>query len=679
MDKLNKVIAVKGKMLSKTPLPNHEESKYLSAFLQTYNARDFDTYKQVSNSAYLGAVLLAKHIDMDFSEFYDNLQKVSDVVDNPDLLISTFEDYFKALKKLNDNGLLDEKILKNPNLKSILSNLGVDTDLRDLNKLLFTIENDEGNIYYDSQASKAMIKLFKALPDVEAFMSFADLKTLVDVVEAKCGEYVDELDNIYSDILSEKIVNAAITKRKDQIVKNVMREYIEMRNLKIYENYDLILNHYSTIYKELQRIAKEANRKIAKLQELNHRIVDLPKKSLIKLNGEVDKLLIDDDVELRYLLFALKHNFDIQKKAEEKNQEYNSNSITKMDIIFSKYGFNFNDIDEDNQAIIIELGTDKVEEVLKQIKYSDLHFISEYVEVFTNIIISSNSKVIKTIDTCLKNKIITKEFILENNNLLYDVDIFNNFYNNLNSLINLGVNLNNKGSQNLLLQDNKNLLTNLDLLGEYKFRLDDENFSNYDLFKDSKLLDYFDNFIELGYSDVILENPKYLNYNSENIVKRIMISNLIELSPINNYKKFIGSVGNGNNFYVAPDEYDKFIIDYKINYQNPICSDLLQNSSRNVISVSTKNMPIIKALDEAFMKDSLHYVIDDVVISRKRVMRNLEALIKNVEAMNIPMNDLLFQAILYNMISNVEPEKLEQIYNTISSMNIDKTKTYTFN
>ena len=78
------------------------------------------------------------------------------------------------------------------------------------------------------------------------------------------------------------------------------------------------------------------------------------------------------------------------------------------------------------------------------------------------------------------------------------------------------------------------------------------------------MLDVLDNFIELGYGKIVLDNPKYLTSGSQDIVKRIMIAKMIGLPPTNSQNKFIGSITTGNNFYVEPKEYEKFIIDYII-------------------------------------------------------------------------------------------------------------------
>ena len=42
-----------------------------------------------------------------------------------------------------------------------------------------------------------------------------------------------------------------------------------------------------------------------------------------------------------------------------------------------------------------------------------------------------------------------KLLILQNTELLYNLELFNNFYNNINTVTNLGINLQNKDMQNI--------------------------------------------------------------------------------------------------------------------------------------------------------------------------------------------------------------------------------------
>ena len=108
-------------------------------------------------------------------------------------------------------------------------------------------------------------------------------------------------------------------------------------------------------------------------------------------------------------------------------------------------------------------------------------------------------------------------------------------------------------------------------------------------------------------------------------------------------------------------------------YLNPVCVKTLEHQPRTIISEDTKNNKLIETLDEFYKRDELTYEINDIVISRNRVLRNFEVL-KEIE--NISPTDLLYQAILYKMIENIEDEKLIEIYNSIKLLNLENNKIY---
>ena len=222
------------------------------------------------------------------------------------------------------------------------------------------------------------------------------------------------------------------------------------------------------------------------------------------------------------------------------------------------------------------------------------------------------------------------------------------------------------------LDELNNLLnTILEVLKEYNFTLNKDN--NFDILTDNNLLDIIDNFIELGLYPMLRENQKYLTKGSEDIVKRILISNLIDINYINSNNKLVGQVASGNKFYVGPDKYDNYIINEGECYLNPLCMEVLENNKRIVISDEVKNSSVIMKLDELYQRSNLVYEINGVIISRNRVLRNFEVL-KDID--DIDVTDLLYQAIIYKIIPNINDEKLIEIYNSLKQLNLQDDKTY---
>lgn len=671
MNKLLNLLHEKADSFLALELPDAYEYQFLDEFLSLYNAHDISTYENVGFVGYLGVILLTNNINMSFEGVYDSLEKIKLALENKDFDFNNYTSYLDALKKLNDLDMLVDICPQSPLLDRSHKLEYQKHNLVKFDKKLFTYPDER----YDECASTAMIKLFKSLPDPEKFTAFLELLEIEVCVDDTIGSFNEE----FSDLKGGRNISRMLSKEKGKVVKLIVREYVQNNGLKIYEYYDRVVKRRDALKTIIEGVIRDANKKISRLATLDRKVSTMHKNEMVTLGSNNEKLLIDSDVEYRYLMFGLQHNLDIFSPVEEKNKEYNNNSITKMEILFSKYGYNFNMFSDNMQEEIIGKNIEEVEGVLKQIKYSDLGFITDSSYLFYDVIMFSNPQIVKFLDTCLKNKFITKDFILLNNKLLYDLDLFARFFNNFNYLTSLGVDMNVKGIENVLLLDSEFLVKQLNILSEYKINVGESNFSNVDILKNSKILDILDNFIELGYGRTIFENPKYLTDDSSETIKRIMIAQLIGMPIVNSQKKFIGPITTGNNFYIGPKEYDKFIIDYKSDYQNPKALEALNNADRTTINASTKNIPIIKELDQHFMLDSSCYEINGVLISRKRVMRNLEVLIKNRKLAGISLHDLLFQAILYNMIPNIETDKLNQIYNTICSIEIGFSKIHTLN
>lgn len=687
MTSLSELIREKAIHLSNCEIPKQNERAFMEDFLKQYAFNNISSYKNVSNVAYFMAVLISNNINMDFEDLVENIQIIEEFINELDFDINVYNDYLKDLEQLSDLGILKQIINKqkilflDKNSKKIYKSY-----LANKEKLLVSDNN-----VYNEETVDAFNKLFFALPQPQKFQSFIYFGVVVEEINSKVQDILNEAlgEAINDDIFSEdekatfkgrkfnRIINKSMKKAFVDEVKNLLNE---SEGLMLKEDYNLMRNWYEITTKEVKDIVKDANKKIRSLEDLEYKLKYINPERIIKIDDNTRNLLFDSEIRYHYLYLTNIHNYNLYKKEEEKNIEFNNNSLTKLEILFSKYGFNFNDFNEEEKNDIInKVNVSHVENILNSVKYSELLFISDYIGEFAKIIISSKLEIIKFIDTLLKNKIIDKKFVLKHIEVLYNMEIFNNLFNNVNYLNSIGINLNNlaKDDSEILLLNNEEIITKTNVLSEYSLNLDSEDIYNFEVLKNDKMLDLLDNFIELGLKDIVLENPRYLQNAGFDIVKRIIICNLIGVNPINKYHKIVGAVSTGNNFYVGPKDYDNFIIDYKQDYQNPICLKVLEENKKNIISPSTKSRVFIKKLDELYRKDELTYVIDGVIISRNRVMRNLEVLLKHLSNSDIDIKDLVYQAILYKMINNIEPDTLELIYNSVCSIQLESNKTYT--
>lgn len=690
MDRLRNLMIEKSNNLSNTEIPHELEIEFLEEFLREYNSYNFDSYENVSNVAYLMAVLTAYDINMSFSDLIDNVRIIQDFVNEVEFDVSLYKNYLDKLLELNNLGLLD-KIINNEKINKLDSqHKKIYNEYKKICKKLFVVEKDDKE-QTDYQINIAFSKLFKALPQPDRFKSFLSLHVIVDELKITLKELYDEgfsdvsqgeeFDSFTRTLFKGRHFNKYIEKEKNRLINMRIKTFVEDNNMNLYEEYDIIKKHYEKIMKEAKEVVKKTNKKIKALEELEYKLQYINPSRLLKIDN-INGLMLDNKIKYYYNLLVLNHNNQIYKKEEQKNIEFNNNNFNKLEILFSKYGLNFNDFNEfEKEVIINKTDPTQVENILSLIKYSELSFILDYISEFAKVIVYSKPEIIKFINNLLKNKIIDKTFLFSNIKILCDTEEFKSLYDNINYLNNIGINVVNIGKYDpeILLLDNNQIISTTKILQEYNINLDKEDIYNYEVLKEEAILDLLDNFIELNLQNIIIENPKYLTNKGFDVIKRIMICDLIGLNPINKSNKIIGSVNTGNNFYVAPEKYDNFIIDYKQDYLNPMCAQILKTNKRNVISACTKEIVLVRKLDELYKQDELTYVINGVIISRNRVLRNLEVLFQEISNNDISIHDLLYQAILYGMINNVETNILEQIYNSICLIKLENDKTYTLN
>lgn len=687
MVNLGDLILEKLEKLSNTEIPNQLEREFFEEFLKNYSVHNVNSYENISNVAYLTCVLASNNIKMDFYELISHIKKIENFINDVDFDINIYYSYIDSLKELNEMGILEKIVNKQKINTSNSAEKCVYKKYQKNCKKLFDLNNNEGYLY---QVNMTLNKLFLALPKPDKFKSFISVHIIVDQLKDllagvindgfEAAEQDDMFDDYQRSIFKGREFNRFVEKEKNKILREHVKDIVETCDDDLIEEYNLICKHYQELIKKDKEVVKSTNKKIRNLEELMYKLRYINPDRAIKIDDSIKDLLFDPEIRYYYYLLAVCHNYGLYENEEKKNVEFNNNSLTKLEILFSKYSFNFNDFNEEEQGSIInKTSVFQVESILNSIRYSELSFISDYVSEFAKVIIFSKPEVIKFVDSLLKNKIIDKKFIFKNINILCDAHEFDNLYNNVNYLNSIGINLSNlvKDKPEILLFDNQEVIVKTDILNKYKLKLNKEDIYNFDVLKDDKVLDLLDNYIELGLKDIVLENPRYLVSDGFDTIKRIMICDLIGIDFLNKSNKIIGSVSTGNNFYVSPKDYDNFIINYKQDYQNPICLKVLDENRRNTISSSTKNHNIIKKLDELYMKDELTYVINSVIISRNRVIRNLEILLNYLSDSDIGIKDLIYQAILYKMVNNVELCTLEQIYNSVYSIDLENDKIYT--
>lgn len=652
------------------------EAQFFREFLKVYDINNVESYSKITNTSYLMCVLMAEDINIPFSSLIDNINKIQDFVNDSEIDEELYREYLQSLKKIYDLGIIN-KIKDSSSIKNFNEEEEeAFNNYKKINENLFTLEDKSGKNVYLSQANDGFIDLFKILPQTDKYECFLDLAVAPTIVDSLMNETYDNLIGVIDveDENEKRLVNKVLKRERkkimDHVIKGFLKDYIGQRMKFVYDH---LVNYSNDLQKQVKDEVSSINKRIRKFDTFIYKLKYINNKEIINMENYKD-FLFEEDIKTLFLEFCLEQNLSVYKNIEEKNKEYKNNKINKVEMAFNKYGFNFNNLlIEEQELIIKESETKNIEDLLGIIKYSDLLFLTEYHKEFTKLLLDVDVEIFRGVDCALKNKIIDKKFVVNNLDLLFNKNKYYNFNKNINLLTINEIDLTNitKINPNLLMMDNNILILIFDILKEYNFKLNDEN--NFEILMNSSLLDIIDNFIELGIEPIIKDNQKYLNGKSFDIVKRILISNLIGMNYINSSNKLVGQITTGNKFYVCPNKYDNYIVNEEVRYLNPSCVKSLENSNRIIISDRLKNSEIIARLDENYYKDNLTYEIEGVIISRNRVLRNLEVILQNNE---LDITDAIYQAIIYKLIGNVEDTKLIEIYNSINSLNLQKNKIY---
>ena len=677
IDKLVEVVKNYIDYLANVNINKIDEFHFLEEFLKVYNINDIESFSKVTHASYLVSTLIASDIRMPFDDLLATVDEMKEFVNEVDFDNAIYMEYLDSLEKLYYLGIIDK--VKNSNEITNFNQEEMEAykSYVSTRQELFEFENDMGEKVYHPKIDSAFIKLFKILPNPDKYQSFLDL----DIAAASITK---SLDNIFDEALEaiqledynvdKRTFDKIISKERKKVKAQILKKFFEKSfGKQVKASHDNLVRYYTSLRKQVKEEVSSVNKKMRKLENFVYKLSYVDKQSIIKIE-DYDECLFDPAIKELFIEFCLEHNLKAYRLVEEKNKEYKNNNLNKLEVLFTKYGFNFNNLFIEEQEAVIKISeTRNIEDVLAFIKYSDLVFLVEYHKEFTRLIIDADIKVIKAIDCALKSKIIDKNFIINNIDILYDEDKYKNLSKNINLLTIRGIDLMSVTKKNprVLVIDNVILTAIFEALDEYNFTLGVDN--NYDMLINGDLLDIIDNFIELGLYPLLKENQKYLNKGSNDIIKRIMISNLIGVNYINSNNKLIGQVASGNKFYVSPERYDNYIVDEGECYLNPSCVEKLESDKRLAISDEVKNSDAINKLDELYQKSKLVYEINGVIISRNRVLRNLEVL-KDID--DIDITDVLYQAIIYKMVPNISDEKLVEIYNSLKMLDLQNNKIY---
>lgn len=542
----------------------------------------------------------------------------------PDLTNELYFKYSSAIETLHENDALDEidsEIIKNSKYAQEINKV------RSIEEIFNQSILEEGNVDF-----KALRNLYKLIDNNELFFSFIEIG------------YIKKLKNELPDIEDYK----GLVRKKDynRIMKNAIDRMIKDNKFKINDNIKLIRDYYSNLKSKQKKQKTKINKYVRDYKLLIDSLIKNENRYIGDIKSDI-KLIEDDDILTNYLFYVIKHNVTYNNKLEDEYNDLARRQVSNLEIIFNKYNLNFNLLNKNNQVIISECND--VEEKIQSLISKDLSVILDDENAFVSVLQKSSVEIINNIGSIFKNYDFADEFILNNINIFTLEKLYLNFKNNIRCLKELDINKVIRYDADIFMMDFNDIQNRFNLFKNY-YNMNLYNLYNFEFLKNDEIFNILDNFIEYGYYDQIKEYPEHLSCESKNIIKRIKIAKLLGINVLNEDGSFIGPIVSGKNFYVSDDKLDEFGIDYKDLYL-----DALKLNKKIGNQIDLDDEKYLSNLTE--YEDGIMYKIDDMILSKPRILRNINSL-KNENSSNLLIDALLIGSI---DLSNDDIHKLNKL------------------
>ncbi len=222
----------------------------------------------------------------------------------------------------------------------------------------------------------------------------------------------------------------------------------------------------------------------------------------------------------------------------------------------------------------------------------------------------------------------------------------------------------------LLTSPHKCLLRHIDELKLYEYPIDDKAFP-LSAISSFRIMELTDKYIELGEEEYIHRYASKLTSHIDGIFERMyaMKKEGIPIHSEKNPQNIRTIVFDLNKpCEVAEDRIKELIPkDSETLLKGNKYNQLLEDYAPSTISPETLDDPVIKKLDENYKYSNLGYNFNGVIISRKKLLRNYEFLMKTdlIPAEEKDQHQMLFVASLYN--SWLDMDQIEKIEGAISA------------
>ena len=563
----------------------------------------------------------------------------------------------------------------------------------------------------------------------EEFCSFSDVSgelSLINRLFPNDSGY-EALSNVNDEdfnILLRQVYNDS----EEDIVTVLKGAYYVIRNdIPLFETQVVKLNDFVARVQSLRKKLNTSNNcfnalvaKIKDYEELEKELVLAKSEGIIDLSlvDRVSMILdMDEKDKNSFLLEVMEFNLSNYKSLSLESIVEDKKSIIEVDDlrkVFSKYGYDLSTLDERYVKSLQEEGNlENIEGVFKAITDNKMSFLQEKrkVKLLTQFLLYSNEKIINEVCAKFKENYVSSSFYTsylpvffpsdekksimrskkkrnspkakkDNDKLKDDLNVkglHKDFFKNLEymkshfdveekSLLERGI--------RLLTLSHDSLIKHIEELELYGYDIHDEKFP-LSAIAASRIMDSTDSFIEVGEEHYIKRYASRLLFTCSDIAKRIYAYNESGLEyrsegRSGTIKTDVVNLSTNCELTEAtierlvPNDVEELLSDNK-------CKELLDSYAPRKISDSTLQDPVIVNLDERFKVSESMYRIDDIVISRRKVLRNYEFLTNNTDVITdkekVVRKMLLVSVINNSLLHSSEIETIDRNIKEVLSYN----------
>ena len=416
----------------------------------------------------------------------------------------------------------------------------------------------------------------------------------------------------------------SIEGHRKRLIDKVVNEHSELPRK--------ILSVITSVKYKLEQDKKDIEKNKKKNIDYLEKILDCIKNNKF-ININDFKKLDEPKVLTEIVIYNSELNNEIYDKLVNSNKDLIDNDVDTLEEELLSSNIN---IDLDMLSISLSDAKEKIE-VLK--RYSEL---TKYNNIMLYLVNNISLENIRKLSDLISENILDEEFVLNNIMYLKEESNLINIFNNIKMLRDNGMDVYNvlKYNNSVLFFDNDRLLLILSTYKNYGIDLSKECYNYEFLFSDMSYI--IDGFIEIGEYELIKNNLSLLNSNSEMIIKRCLLYKDLNNSLVNELGKLRGSLRKEENFIMSDEELKETMLSNSNLFIEKDIVDCLNNNINKV------NKLFDLSIINKYLIDDYTYKFNNILVSKNKVIRNLNILYENNFNLIYSDKDLLLYSIIYN-------------------------------